>query len=74
MAKNRHYKLRLPGGIPFSNKKWWVLCKDHLKQVLFYLELAGERWEVLKGDKTTSSCYYCENPDGVVNPLEFERD
>jgi len=73
MAKSRLYKFRTVGvEIPFEKKRSWILCKNHYKQVLGYLTFAGEQWDVLKGDKTTEPCYYCKNPDALIDPPEFE--
>ena len=72
MAKNRLYKFKELGfGIPFEEKRWWILCKLHYNAVMYYLTLAGDHWDVLKGEKTKEPCYYCENPDGSIDPYKF---
>jgi len=73
MAKNRLYKFKAEGKeIPFEKKKWWILCKPHYNEIICYLTFAGEHWDVLKGEKTKEPCYYCENPEGLIDPGIFE--
>jgi hypothetical protein len=73
MAKSRLYKFRpARTEISFAEKKWWVLCNNHYKEVIWYLTFAGEQWEILRGEKTAAPCYYCQNPEGLIDPAEFE--